>query len=202
MTIYDSVQRKKVEFVPIQKNQVKIYVCGPTVYDDAHLGHARSALAFDLLRRTFTELEYKVTFVKNFTDIDDKIIKKMNETGKSLKEITEFYIKRYKEEMNALGVSDADIEPKATESITEIITFIEALLKEDKAYKTSDTIYFDTSKDSAYLSISHMKMDDTRSRVEANSEKRDQKDFALWKFSKKENQPTLQALVMVVLDGI
>ncbi|HIP30054.1 MAG TPA: cysteine--tRNA ligase [Sulfurospirillum arcachonense] len=192
MTIYDSVQRKKVEFIPIKENHVKIYVCGPTVYDDAHLGHARSALAFDLLRRTFIGLNYKVTFVKNFTDIDDKIIKKMKESGKTLKEITEFYIKRYKNEMNILGVSDADIEPKATESIDEIITFIKSLLKEDKAYKTSDTIYFDTSKDEKYLSLSHMKMDDTRSRVEANTEKKDQKDFALWKFSK-QGEPTYPA---------
>lgn len=192
MTIYDSVQRKKVEFIPIKENHVKIYVCGPTVYDDAHLGHARSALAFDLLRRTFIGLNYKVTFVKNFTDIDDKIIKKMKESGKTLKEITEFYIKRYKNEMNILGVSDADIEPKATESIDEIITFIKSLLKEDKAYKTSDTIYFDTSKDEKYFSLSHMKMDDTRSRVEANTEKKDQKDFALWKFSK-QGEPTYPA---------
>ena len=192
MNIYDSVQRKKVEFIPIKENKVKIYVCGPTVYDDAHLGHARSALAFDLLRRTFKELNYKVTFVKNFTDIDDKIIKKMNETGKSLEEITTFYINRYKNEMNALGITDADIEPKATESIEEIVIFIEVLLKENKAYKTSDSIYFDTSKDDKYLSLSHMKMDDSRARVEANKEKRDQKDFALWKFSKK-GEPTYPA---------
>ncbi len=192
MNIYDSVKREKVKFVPIKDNQVKIYVCGPTVYDDAHLGHARSALAFDLLRRTFIGLNYKVTFVKNFTDIDDKIIKKMKQSGQSLKEITEFYIKRYKNEMNALGASDADIEPKATGSIEEIVTFIEDLLKEDKAYKTSDTVYFDTSKDKDYLELSHMKMDDTRARVEANTEKRDQKDFALWKFSK-EGEPTFKA---------
>jgi cysteinyl-tRNA synthetase len=192
MTIYDSVQRKKVEFVPIKENQVKIYVCGPTVYDDAHLGHARSALAFDLLRHTFVELGYNVTFVKNFTDIDDKIIKKMNESGKSLEEITKFYIQRYKNEMHALGVNDADIEPKATESIDEIVSFIENLLKENKAYITSDTVYFDTSKDDKYLELSHMKMDDTRARVEENSEKKDQKDFALWKFSKP-GEPTYKA---------
>ncbi len=192
MFIYDSVQRKKVEFIPIKENRVKIYVCGPTVYDDAHLGHARSALAFDLLRRTFIGLGYDVTFVKNFTDIDDKIIKKMQESGKTLEEITEFYIKRYKAEMHALGINDADIEPKATQSIDEIVKFIEVLLKDNKAYKTSDSIYFDTSKDNKYLELSHMKMDDTRARVEANSEKRDQKDFALWKFSKK-GEPTYKA---------
>ncbi|DAB33354.1 MAG TPA: cysteine--tRNA ligase, partial [Sulfurospirillum sp. UBA12182] len=154
MTIYDSVQRKKVEFVPIQPNLAKIYVCGPTVYDDAHLGHARSAIAFDLLRRTLKGLGYKVLFVKNFTDIDDKIIKKMQESGKSLEEITTYYIQRYKEDMHAIGVEDADIEPKATQSVEEIITFINTLLAKDIAYKTEDSIYFDTLKDNAYLSLS------------------------------------------------
>jgi cysteinyl-tRNA synthetase len=194
MVIYDSVQRAKVQFVPIKENEVKIYVCGPTVYDDAHLGHARSALAFDLLRRVFSGLNYKVTFVKNFTDIDDKIIKKMQKSGKSLEEITTFYIQRYKDEMNLLGVSDADIEPKATDSITEIISFIEDLISKDIAYKTSDSIYFDTTKDAKYLSLSHMKIDenDSQARVEANTEKRDQKDFALWKFSK-QGEPTYSA---------
>ena len=194
MTIYDSVQRQKVEFVPIKSGEVKIYVCGPTVYDDAHLGHARSAIAFDLLRRTFENLDYKVTFAKNFTDIDDKIIKKMNESGKSLEEITSFYIKRYKEEMNQIGVKDADIEPKATQSIEEIVAFTKALLEKDIAYKTSDGIYFDTTKDDSYLSLSHMniKEEDAKSRVETNSEKRDAKDFALWKYSKAD-EPTYEA---------
>lgn len=194
MVIYDSVQRAKVQFVPIKENEVKIYVCGPTVYDDAHLGHARSALAFDLLRRVFLALNYKVTFVKNFTDIDDKIIKKMQESGKSLEELTTFYIQRYKDEMNLLGVSDADIEPKATDSISEIISFIEELMSKDIAYKTSDSIYFDTTKDPKYLSLSHMKIDENeaQARVEANIEKRDQKDFALWKFSK-QGEPTYSA---------
>ena len=192
MHIYDSVKKTKREFKPLVEGKVSLYVCGPTVYDDAHLGHARSALAFDLLRRTFVGLGYDVSFVKNFTDIDDKIIKKMHETGKSLEEITSFYIDRYKKEMHALGVNDADIEPKATESVNEIISFIEELLKDDKAYITSDTVYFDTSKDIKYLELSHMKMDDTRARVEENNEKKDQKDFALWKFSKP-NEPTYKA---------
>lgn len=192
MTIYDSVQRKKVEFVPIQPNLAKIYVCGPTVYDDAHLGHARSAIAFDLLRRTLKGLGYKVLFVKNFTDIDDKIIKKMQESGKSLEEITTYYIQRYKEDMHAIGVEDADIEPKATQSVEEIITFINTLLAKDIAYKTEDSIYFDTLKDNAYLSLSHMHIDDALARVEGDIQKRDSKDFALWKFSKP-NEPSYKA---------
>jgi cysteinyl-tRNA synthetase len=194
MLIYDSVERKKVPFVPIKENEVKIYVCGPTVYDDAHLGHARSALAFDLLRRTFKGLGYKVTFVKNFTDIDDKIIKKMQDSGKTLEEITNFYIQRYKNEMHQIGVADADIEPKATESVSHIKDFIEVLLAKDIAYKTSDGIYFDTTKDKSYLSLSHMHInqEDAKSRVEEKEGKRDPKDFALWKYSKK-NEPTYEA---------
>jgi len=194
MFIYDSVQKKKVPFIPLKENEVKIYVCGPTVYDDAHLGHARSAIAFDLLRRVFTALGYTVTFVKNFTDIDDKIIHKMKESGKSLEEITSFYIERYKNEMHALHVNDADIEPKATESVAEIISFVTSMLDKEVAYATSDGIYFDTAKDAKYLSLSHRILEDdaSQSRVEQKEEKKDQKDFALWKFSKA-NEPSYPA---------
>ncbi|MDR1285789.1 MAG: cysteine--tRNA ligase [Campylobacteraceae bacterium] len=187
MHIYDSAKKTKSLFKPINKGKALIYVCGPTVYDDAHLGHARSALAFDLLRRVLTHLGYKVTFVKNFTDIDDKIIKKMNESGKSLDEITSFYTKRYKEDMRAIGVQDADIEPKATQSLKTIIDFTQNLLDKGYAYITSSGVYFDTSKDDKYLSVSHRHVDesDMRSRVEEDEEKKDIKDFALWKFAKK-----------------
>lgn len=186
MVIYDSIQKKKVLFEPIVDNEVRIYVCGPTVYDDAHLGHARSSIAFDLLRRVLMELGYHVTFVKNFTDIDDKIIVKMKETNQSLEAITSYYIKRYKDEMHALHVKDADIEPKATESIAEIIHFINSMLEQNVAYATSDSVYFDTSKDAKYLSLSQRLHDETAllARVDANDEKKDQKDFALWKFAK------------------
>ncbi len=194
MYIYDSVQKKKVIFEPIVKNQVKMYVCGPTVYDDAHLGHARSAIAFDLLRRVLAGLGYSVTFVKNFTDIDDKIIKKMKDSGKSLQEITTFYIERYKEEMHKLGVKDADIEPKATQTIDEIIDFTQDLLDKNIAYKLDDGIYFDTTKDEKYLTLSHMQIDtdNLQSRVCPMNQKKNLKDFALWKFSK-EGEPTYSA---------
>ncbi|MDX1808183.1 MAG: cysteine--tRNA ligase [Sulfurospirillaceae bacterium] len=194
MYIYDSVLGKKVLFEPIIKNEAKIYVCGPTVYDDAHLGHARSSVSFDLLRRVLIELGYKTTFVKNFTDIDDKIIKKMKESGKTLEEITNFYIKSYKDEMHKLGVKDADIEPKATQSIDEIVDFVQNLLDRDIAYIIDDGVYFDTTKDSHYLELSHMSIDDEsqQSRVGINTKKKNQKDFALWKFSK-DNEPTYKA---------
>ncbi len=185
MVIYNTAKKEKEKFVPMEENRVRIYVCGPTVYDDAHLGHARSSVAFDLLRRTLTALGYDVTFVKNFTDIDDKIIKKMAETGKSLEEITTHYIQRYKEDMHAIGVPDADIEPKATESIGDIITFIDHLMQKECAYVIDDGVYFDTSRDPKYLCLSHRHVDESQNmaRVEGNSQKRDPKDFALWKFA-------------------
>jgi cysteinyl-tRNA synthetase len=191
MLLYNSVSKQKEEFIPIEKGKAKIYVCGPTVYDDAHLGHARSALAFDLLRRVLKADGYRVTFVKNFTDIDDKIIAKMNESGNSLEEIVAKYIQRYKDDMHSLGIEDADIEPKATESIEDIIEFIKHLQEKGFAYVIDDGVYFDTSKDSQYFTISGRKTDEDQniSRVETNSQKRDPKDFALWKFSK-ENEPS------------
>ena len=184
MYIYDSVKKTKLLFEPIIPQKASIYVCGPTVYDDAHLGHARSSLSFDLLVRTFKALRYEVTMGKNFTDIDDKIIKKVQETGKSLEDITTYYINRYQEDMRALGVQDADIEPKATESLEAIESMIQGLIDKDIAYLVnSGDVYFDTSKDANYGTISHKVGDDedNQSRVEHNSEKRNPKDFALWK---------------------
>jgi len=184
MYIYDSVKKTKLPFEPITPREASIYICGPTVYDDAHLGHARSSLSFDLLSRTLTALRYRVTMGKNFTDIDDKIIKKVQKSGKSLEEITTHYINRYQEDMRALGVQDADIEPKATESLEAIESMIQGLIEKDIAYVVnSGDVYFDTSKDSNYGAISHQvgEDEDNQSRVEHNSEKRNPKDFALWK---------------------
>lgn len=183
MYIYDSVQKKKVLFEPLREGEATIYVCGPTVYDDAHLGHARSSLSFDLLSRALRTLGYEVTLAKNFTDIDDKIIKKIKETGKSLKEITDYYIDRYLTEMDALHVRRSDIEPKATESLDAIESMIETLIQKGCAYRiSSGDVYFDTAQDPHYGELSHRVSDDeTQSRVEHTDEKRDPKDFALWK---------------------
>ncbi len=191
MFIYDSVQKAKVPFEPLRENEASIYVCGPTVYDDAHLGHARSSLSFDLLARTLRVLGYKVTLAKNFTDIDDKIIKKVNETGKSLQEITDHYIARYLTEMDALHIYPNDIEPKATDSIDAITTMIEKLINKGFAYRiSSGDVYFDTSKDPHYGEISFRVNDDgeTQSRVEHTNEKKNPKDFALWKACGKEDE--------------
>ncbi len=185
MRIYDSSKKEVVEFQPIVEGKVRIYVCGPTVYDDAHLGHARSAIAFDLLRRTLEALGYEVTFMKNFTDIDDKIIKKIFETGKSLQELTSYYIERYLAEMDALGVKRPDIEPKATESLDAITAMIDKLIKNGCAYTTPEgDVYFDTSKDSEYCSLSHKCDEESLSRIEPNPAKKNPADFALWKACK------------------
>ncbi len=184
--IYDSVKKEKVEFNSILPNVAKIYVCGPTVYDDSHLGHARSAIAFDLLHRVLKANEYEVIMTKNFTDIDDKIIKKMNESNKSLEEITTKYINTYKADMKALNILDNTIEPKATENLEIMKDMISNLISKDIAYKTSDSVYFDTSKDNSYGTLSHKINDDnSQARVEVNVEKRNPSDFALWKFAKK-----------------
>jgi cysteinyl-tRNA synthetase len=186
--IYNTRSRKKEPFIPLEEGRVRIYVCGPTVYDDSHLGHARSAIVFDLLRRVLKEIGYEVIFVKNFTDIDDKIIKKMSESNKSLQELTNYFIDRYKSEMRELKVLDANIEPKATDNIKNIVTFIENLIKKGFAYQIDDGVYFDVTKDSSYFSLSHREMNDNdlQARIDQNSQKRDPKDFALWKFSKED----------------
>ncbi len=183
--IYDSVKKEKVEFKPIKNNDVKVYVCGPTVYDDSHLGHARSAIAFDILHRTLKANNYNVTMTKNFTDIDDKIIKKMNDTNQSLEEITNHYINAYKNDMQTLNILDNTLEPKATQNLDVMIEMIENLISKDIAYPTSDGIYFDVSKDKEYGSLSKRASDEnSQARVETNTEKRNPSDFALWKFEK------------------
>ncbi len=188
LVIYDSIKKQKLPFEPLKNNTVKVYVCGPTVYDDSHLGHARSAIAFDLLHRVLKANNYEVIMTKNFTDIDDKIIKKMYETNQTLDEITTTYINAYKADMKALNVLDNTLEPKATKNLEAMKNMIENLLEQDIAYKTSDGVYFDTSKDNSYGSLSK-KFDEENSqaRVEENKEKRNAADFALWKYAKEQD---------------
>ncbi len=186
MHIFDSVKRKKVEFISQVPNKAVIYLCGPTVYDDAHLGHAKSAVAFDLLRRTLIADGYDVTFIRNITDIDDKIIQKASDSGISIADVAEKYIASYHRDLDALGVMRPDIEPRATESIESMIELIEKLLEKNHAYAISNgDIYFDTSSDKKYLSISHRKSDEHISRIESVSEKRNSGDFVLWKIDEK-----------------
>ena len=184
MTIFDSVQKTKREFIPQEEGKVSLYVCGPTVYDDAHLGHAKSALVFDLLTRVLRANGYDVTYARNITDIDDKIIKKAIEQGKSIKEITDFYTEAFHKEMAAIGVARPDIEPKATESLDAMYAMIQKLINSNHAYKTEDgDVYFDTASDSQYLTLSKRVQDDDdrQERVESSSAKKNPADFALWK---------------------
>ncbi|WP_300366522.1 cysteine--tRNA ligase [Hydrogenimonas sp.] len=187
MVVFDSVKKEKVPFVPLHDKEVRIYVCGPTVYDDAHLGHARSAIAFDLLRRTLKALGYHVVFARNFTDIDDKIIKKSIETGQPIETITKTYTEHYLRDMGALGVLDADISPKATSSLEAIVGMVAKLLENGCAYQSEDgTVWFDTSKDAEYCSLSHRcgEEEDAQARIEHEEGKRHPRDFALWKACK------------------
>lgn len=182
MQIYDSAKKQKVEFIPLNENLVKIYLCGPTVYDDAHLGHAKSAISFDLLRRVLLANNKVVEFARNFTDIDDKILLKMQKENKSLEEITNFYINSYLKDMKELNILEPTFSIKATSCIKDMIEFIKELLKKDVAYKLSDGIYFDTSKDDKYLSLSNRFDTQNKARVKNNDNKKNEKDFALWKF--------------------
>ena len=182
MQIYDTVLKKKVDLIPLNNNEINIYVCGPTVYDHAHLGHAKSSISFDLLRRVLIALGYSVKFVKNFTDIDDKILAKMSSTNQTLEQITTHYIDRYLSDMRALNVLNADIEPKATNYLNAIIDYIQKLEQNGATYKLEDGIYFDTSKDEKYLSLSGRKDENLIARVSSNESKKDAKDLVLWKF--------------------
>ncbi|WP_170235172.1 cysteine--tRNA ligase [Helicobacter canis] len=183
MKIYDTRVKKKLEFIPLKDKAVRIYVCGPTVYDDAHLGHARSSIAFDLLCRTLKASGYDVLFVKNFTDIDDKIIKKAKDSGTSVAEVAEFYIQAYLRDMDALLVRRPDIMPKATENLSAMAALITKLLEKDIAYKLPNgDIYLNVPKDVKYGEISGRGVDDeSQARIHNDEQKRDVRDFALWK---------------------
>ncbi len=184
--IYDTKIKQKVDFTPIKQGKARIYVCGPTVYDDAHLGHARSSIAFDLLRRALMLSGHEVIFVKNFTDIDDKIIKKAHDKGVSIEEITKHYTKAYMDDMQALEVLAPDIAPKATQNLGEIAQMIEALLEKGAAYRLDNgDVYLNVPKDSLYGSISARGVDDENlARIENDAHKKDARDFALWKHYK------------------
>ncbi len=184
MVLYDSVKKEKRKFIPQKEGKVALYVCGPTVYDDAHLGHAKSALTFDLLVRVLEANGYEVNYTRNITDIDDKIIKKSQENGKKIDAITSFYTSRFHAEMAALGVKPPTQEPKATQNIEAMIELIQKLLKEKIAYKTSNgDVYFDTFQDEKYLSLSHrfQEEEEKQQRVCSTDEKKNSADFALWK---------------------
>lgn len=179
MKLMDSVLKEKIN---LDQDSVNIYLCGPTVYDDAHLGHARSSVCFDLLRRVLLALGRRVKFARNYTDIDDKILKKMNESGKDMNEITEFYIASYERDMKALNVLEPDFKPRATHYIKAMLDLIDRLNDKGFVYILEDGVYFDTSKDESYLSLSHRSKEENISRLDGEIKKRNESDFVLWKF--------------------
>lgn len=187
--LFDSAKKQKLAFSPISDNEVRMYVCGPTVYDDAHLGHARSSIAFDLWRRLFLFLGFKVSFVKNFTDIDDKIIKKSLQSGISVEELTQTYIDSYLKDMQSLSIIRADIEPRATTSLPHICDMIDDLLQKGYAYKAEhNDIYLSIAKDSSYGALSRRnEQANNIARIANATDKLESADFALWKGYKGEN---------------
>lgn len=201
--VYNTLTRKTEEFKPITPGEVKMYVCGVTVYDECHIGHSRSAFIFDVIRRYFRYRGYKVRFVKNITDVDDKIIDKAREElvasnsplarldlNDAVKAVAERYTRSFYEDMDALGIEKADIEPKATEHIPDMIKMIEALIERGYAYQSNGDVYFDVRKFNRYGRLSQQNLDQMQEgvRVEVGEKKKDPLDFALWKTAK-ENEP-------------
>ncbi|MBN1872389.1 MAG: cysteine--tRNA ligase [Candidatus Omnitrophica bacterium] len=193
--IYNSLTRKKEKFVPLRKNEIRMYVCGPTVYDESHIGHARGAFIFDVVKNYLTYRKYKVTYVRNVTDVDDKIIDKAREIaeeGRDLKDtvryVAEKYLKRYTEDMQALGIGKPDIEPKATEHIKDMLKVIRGLIDKGYAYEAGGDIYFRVRKFKGYgkLSGQSLKKIEAGARVAPGEYKEDPLDFALWKKSKQD----------------
>lgn len=190
MKIYNTLTKSKEEFVPLEEGKVKMYVCGPTVYNNIHIGNARPMIVFDTVRRYLEYKGYEVNYVSNFTDVDDKIIKKANEEGVTCQEITERYIASVKEDMKAMNVKPATVHPKATEEIGGMIEMIQTLIDKGHAYEKNGTVYFKTRSFPGYGKLSKKNIDDLEAgaRIAVNEEKEDPLDFVLWK-PKKEGEP-------------
>ncbi len=186
MKIYNTLTRQKEEFVPITPGEVKMYACGPTVYNYIHIGNARPICVFDVLRRYFEYRGYKVTFCQNFTDVDDKIIRKANEEGVSSLEISERFIGEYKKDAAGLNVREATVHPKVTENIDRIIEIVQTLVDKGYAYPSNGDVYFRAKKFEEYGKLSHMPLEDLEAgaRIDVSEQKEDPMDFALWKAAK------------------
>ena len=186
MQIYNSQTRKKEEFVPLHPGKVGIYACGPTVYDYFHIGNARPFITFDVLRRYFEHRGYEVTFVQNFTDIDDKMIKRANREGITVKELGDRFIQEYYHDAQSLGIRPATVHPRATEHIGEIIHLVKTLEEKGYAYEVNGDVYFDTKKDMGYGKLSGQNLDDLEAgaRIDVDEVKKNPADFALWKAQK------------------
>jgi cysteinyl-tRNA synthetase len=186
LLIHNSLSGKKEEFVPLVPGTVSMYVCGITAYDYSHIGHARAYVAFDIIYRYLKYRGYDVTYVRNFTDIDDKIIKRANDSGRDTRDLSEEFIQKYHEDMDALGILRPNVEPKATETIGEMIDLISRLFEKGYAYKAGNDVAFSVKKFSGYGKLSGKKIDELESgaRVEVDDKKQDPFDFILWKAAK------------------
>lgn len=186
MKLYNSMTRSKEEFIPIKDGKVKMYVCGPTVYDYFHIGNARPFIIFDVFRRYLEYKGYDVTYIQNFTDIDDKMIKNANEEGVSVKALGKKFIAAYIEDAKALNIKPADIHPRATEHISEIIIFIKGLEAKGLAYEADGDMYFDTQAYPEYGKLTGQNLDELElgSRIQIDEKKKNPMDFALWKAEK------------------
>jgi cysteinyl-tRNA synthetase len=186
LKIYNSLTKKKEEFTPLEEGKVKMYVCGVTVYDRGHVGHARAAVVFDVISRFLRHRGYDVNYVRNYTDVDDKIIRRANQEGVSCPEIAERYIREYEEDMQALGVERPTHEPRATENIPQIIALVQKLLDKGFAYTVEGDVYFAVEKFPSYGKLSGRDLEEMRAgaRVEVDERKNNPLDFALWKSSK------------------
>ena len=197
MKIYNTMSKSKEEFIPLEAGKVKMYVCGPTVYNFIHIGNARPMIVFDTVRRYFEYRGYDVNFVSNFTDVDDKIIKKANEEGVTADEISKRYIAECKKDMDGMNIKPATKNPLATEEIGGMIDMISTLIDKGYAYEKNGTVYFRTRKFEGYGKLSHKNLDDLQSGgrallVTGEDEKEDSLDFVLWK-PKKEGEPAWQS---------
>ena len=186
LRVYNSLGKKKEHFEPLVPGKVRMYVCGPTVYDSCHIGHARSVIVFDVIVRYLKAKGFDVTYVRNFTDVDDKIIDKANQLGIDSQEVAERFIKEFNEDMDALNVERANIEPKATEHISQIIQFIERLIEKGFAYRINGDVYYSVEKFKEYGKLSGRRLEDMEAgaRVEIDERKHNPFDFVLWKSSK------------------
>ncbi|MDK0629043.1 cysteine--tRNA ligase [Clostridium perfringens] len=186
MKVYNTLNKKKEEFIPLTPGEVKMYVCGPTVYNFFHIGNGRTFIVFDTIRRYFEYRGFKVDFVQNFTDIDDKMIKKANEEGTTVKKIGDTYIKEYYQDADALNIERATVNPRATEFIGEIIKFVKGLVDKGYAYEVDGDVYFSTKKFQGYGKLSGQNIEDLQSgaRISVDERKKDPMDFAIWKAQK------------------
>ncbi|NQX70843.1 cysteine--tRNA ligase [Paenibacillus alba] len=186
LKVYNTLTRKKEEFIPLEPGKVKMYVCGPTVYNYIHIGNGRPVIFFDVVRRYLETQQYEVNYITNFTDVDDKMIRKAEELAVSVPELAETFIQAFLEDISKLGVHEASMNPRVTENIQEIIDFIAALVEKDYAYEARGDVYYRTSKFADYGKLSNQNLEELQYgiRIEVDDRKENPQDFVLWKAAK------------------